>query len=515
MKSSTRVIFNTLILYFKVILSLLIALISVPLILKALGASDYGLFNLVAGIIAMLSFLNNSMTVSTQRFMSVAIGENDCGKINVIYNTGFLLHLILGIVIIIIFESVGVFAIEKLNIQPERQECALVLYQFLILSTFFKIISVPFDALINAKEDMLTFSIIELLDSVLMLAVAFSINYFRGDKLVYYGSCVTIIQLLTFIIKYWWCKKTYADFRIKLKTYKGRFLIKEMLGFTTWNLFGGLAIIGRNQGAAVIINMFFGTISNAAYGIANQVNGAIGHFSATFQKAINPQLMKSEGMNNRDRLIKLSFISSKFSVLAIAFFAIPIIIELDTILKIWLGNSVPPNTHKLTQYILVLSIIYQYSVGLMSSIQATGNIRNYQTTIGTILLLNIPFAFVIFELGYPVYYITISFIIIEIISLFVRLYFAKHVVGVNIRDFLMQVLCPTILNMIFPLLLSLIWFFVINQGYLRLCLVFSTYTILFVITMWKTCFDERQKIYFRSKLGAFSNRMRSFIIHSK
>lgn len=185
MQTSTRVIFNTIVLYIKVILSLAIALVSVPLVLRALGASDYGLYNLVAGLIAMLAFLNNSMTVSSQRFMSVAMGEKNDEKINSIYNTSFVLHFILGVLVVIAFEIIGVFAIDRLNIPANRMWCAKVIFQFLIFSTFAKIISVPFDALINAKEDLLVFSIIELIDSILMLVVAVSLTFISGDKLIF------------------------------------------------------------------------------------------------------------------------------------------------------------------------------------------------------------------------------------------------------------------------------------------------------------------------------------------
>ena len=201
MQTSTRVIFNTIVLYVKVILSLAIAFVSIPLVLNALGASDYGLYNLVAGVVAMLSFLNNSMTVSTQRFMSVAMGEKNEVKINSIYNTSFLLHLLLGLLVVVAFETIGLFAIDRLNIIPERVWCAKIIYQLLIFSTFAKIVSVPFDALVNAKEDMLPFSVIELIDSVLMLAVALSIAYISGDKLIYYGACVAFISVLTFFMK--------------------------------------------------------------------------------------------------------------------------------------------------------------------------------------------------------------------------------------------------------------------------------------------------------------------------
>lgn len=506
MQTSTKVVFNTVILYVKTIASLAIALISVPLILKALGASDYGLYNLVAGVVAMLAFLNNSMTVSSQRYMSVAMGENDREKINTIYNTSFLLHLGLGLFIVVIFEIVGLFAIDKLNILPARMVCAQIIYQFLVLSTFAKIISVPFDALINAKEDMLPLSVIELIDSVLMLVVAFSITYISGDRLIYYGMCVAAISFLILFIKFCWCSYAYREYKIRLKGKRGRFYIKEMLGFTGWNLFGSLAMIGRNQGVAVVINLFLGTVANAAYGVANQINGALGHFSTTFQKAINPQLMKSEGMNDRNRLLRISFISSKFSVLALALFAVPLIIEMDEVLKLWLKDDIPPYTMRLAQFILLLSIVYQYSVGIMSAIQATGRIRNYQITIGCILFMNIPIAYIVLKLGYPVYYTTMAFVVLEIISLCVRIFMVKCLTGMKINDYYKNVILPSLVIILIPMSFALIIHSILDSSLIRLIAVTLTYGLFFTALMFRFAFEENQRDAIYLKLKQFINR---------
>lgn len=500
MQTSKRVIFNTIVLYIKVIMSLLIALISVPLVLDALGASDYGLYNLIAGVVAMLSFLNNAMTVSTQRFMSVAMGEKNNEKINGIYNASFILHLFLGLFVVFIFEIVGLFAIDNLNILPERISCAKIIYQFLVLSTFTKIIAVPFDALVNANEDMLPFSIIELIDSLLMLGLAFIISYIKGDKLIFYAIGIASISVLILFLKYNWCRYSYRDFRISLNTHI-KIFIKDMLGFASWNLFGSLAMIGRNQGVAVIINLFLGTTVNAAYGIANQINGALSHFSSTFQKAINPQLMKSEGMNDRNRLIRFSYISSKFSVLALAFFSIPLIIEMNEVLNIWLKYNIPPFTLRLSQFILLLSIVYQYSVGIMSAIQATGKIRNYQITIGIILLINIPIAYAILKLGYPVYYVTIAFVILEVFSLIVRLVIASKITGMSIKDYCSQVVKPTVIIISIPMILAMIPHVAMPESLIRLVIVCVVYCSLYIVLAFKFALDKNQQTLIISKFN--------------
>jgi len=498
MQAATKVVFNTVVLYAKIIVSMTIALVSVPLVLKALGVSDYGLYNLVAGVVAMLSFLNNSMTVSSQRYMSVAMGSNDENRINLVYNTSFFLHLIMGCIIVIILEC-GTPFIGRLNIDSTRIESAEIIYQFLVLSTFCKIISVPFDAIINAHEDLLVFSIIELLDSVLMLLLAVGLQYLPGDKLIIYGFGVALIAFLNYFLKYGWTLFSYKKYRIHLKKYYKDLVSKEMFGFAGWNLFGGLATIGRNQGVAVVINMFLGTIANAAYGVANQINGVLSHFTTTFQKAINPQLMKSEGMNNRERLIRISFVSSKYSVLALCFFAVPFIIEMDDILSIWLKDNIPPFTQELSCYILLLSIVHQFSAGIMSSIQAVGKIRDYQITMGLILLTNVPLSYVIIKAGYPIYYATAVFVVMEVISLIIRLYFAKNLVNMRPWDFIWLVFVPVLITIVPSVMLCIIPHLFISFLWMRLIVTFAVFILMYILFAWKFALDYSFKDLLKNK----------------
>lgn len=500
MGTTTKVIFNVIVLYAKVVVTMIISLVSVPLILKALGASDYGLYNLVAGIVTMLSFLNNSMTVSSQRYMSVAMGAGNINRVNIIYSASFILHFFLAICVIVVLELLGVPSINQLNIDPERIRCAKLIFQFLIIGTFSKIIAVPFDAIMNAHEDLLAFSVIELIDSFLMFTIAITLQYIPIDKLAFYGFSIALIAVLTLIMKYGWCKKMYPEYNI---TYKGndKILQKEMLGFAGWNLFGGLAMMGRNQGVAIVFNLFLGTLANAAYGIANQINGALLQFSSSFQRAINPQLMKSEGMGKRERLHRITFISSKFSVLALAFFAVPLIIEMDDVLQIWLHGDMPPFTAQLSRCILVMSIISQASMGLMSSIQATGNIKWYQIIMGLLLFLNVPLSYILLKIGYPIYYATIGFVLIELISFIVRLMMAKKIVGISPYCFVIKVIFPAMIIIIPSTILCLIPSYIITNIFIRFLGVFMCYVLCYVVLIWYLALDEDQRLLIKNKLN--------------
>lgn len=499
MNPAKKVVFNTLILYVKILLAMAISLITVPLVLRALGAKDYGLYNLVVGVIGMLSFLNASLSLSSQRFMSVALGEGDEKKIDILYNTSFFLHLVLGLIVVFLLEC-GSFFIGKLNIEPDRLWVAKIIYQFFVCSTFIRIASVPFDAIMNAHEDMLVFAVIEIIDSLLMLFLAMTLSAVNMDKLLFYGLCLLLIAILTVFLKFVWCRFAYKKYRINLIRYKYSLKSKEMFSFAGWNLFGGVAIIGRNQGVAIIINLFFGTVANAAYGIANQVNNALSRFSVTFQKAINPQLMKSEGMNNRERLHRISYISSKYSVLALAFFAVPLIIEMPDVLKIWLKDDIPQYTMELSRYILMMTIVYQYSVGIMSAIQAVGNIKNYQITMGCIVLLNVPMAFFVLKAGLPLYYVTIGFVVLEAISLIVRVFMAEKLVEMKPRDFVTRVLTPTSLIIGIPALVSLIPHLLLGGLWVRLFFTSFVFCVLFSLLTWMLCFDKKQREQILNKI---------------
>ena len=252
--------------------------------------------------------------------------------------------------------------------------------------------------------------------------------------------------------------------------------------------------------------MFLGTIANAAYGVANHINGALGHFTTTFQKAINPQLMKSEGMNNRERLLRISFISSKYSVLALCFFAIPFIVEMRDILAIWLKDNIPPFTYELSCYILLLSIVHQFSSGIMSSIQAVGKIRDYQITMGLILLLNVPLSYFIIKAGHPIYYATAGFVVLEIISVVIRLFFAKNLVGMSPLRFTKSVVIPVLLVVSVSTALCLIPHFLITEKWTRLITTCVVYGLGYAILMWMIVLEKEYKLL-------ITNRIKKTITH--
>lgn len=484
MQTGERVVFNTAILYIKVIVSLLISLISVPMVLNALGASDYGVYNLVAGVIAMLAFLNLSMNVATQRYISVAIGANDNERINTLFNSALVLHLIIGLIIVIFFEIGALFVFDDfLNIEPDRIWAAKIVYQTLIVSTLFTILSVPDGAVINAKENMLALSIIHIVKDVLMLLLALFLSYCPVDRLVFYGFGVALISIITVIMQRLYVYIKYKEFKFQPFKYYGKDEFKSMLGFTGWNTFGAVATISRNQGIAIIFNLFYGTIINAAYGVANQIQGVLSAMVSTFTQSINPQLMQSKGMKNEDRLVRISMISSKYSFAMYSLFAIPLIIEMPKVLKVWLGTP-PEYTLGFSQLVIILSMVQIYSNGLMSAIQATGKIAAYQVAISMLILLNIPICYSLLRVGLSPYYCLVCFIVVEVMCLLLRMLFAQKLASINLIEFSKKVIIPTMICVLISIVVPLIIHFTFSETILRVFVVSITYALVYVVSAW-------------------------------
>lgn len=448
MNNSERVILNSIVLYAKILICIVLSLWTVPIVLHGLGASDYGLYALVAGVIALLTFLRTAMSSSTQRYLSVSLGEGDMQKMNALFNSAIMLHFLFGIAIVVILEALTPFLFGHfLNIAPERMFAGKVIYQALLASMFLAIMVVPLDAELNAYENMPVFAIIEVMDAVLKLAVASTLQFISSDRLIWYGTCMTIIPILNISIKYLYTRNKYEDLYLSRKFLWNPPMMRQMFSFIGWNTFGALAIVGRNQGLAIILNLFFGTVMNAAYGIANQINSVMGYFSQTLRKSLHPQLMQSEGKGDHARMLRLVFTSSKFSALVLVVIAIPLIVELPLVLKMWL-TDVPEYALEFTQWILITSMVYQMSAGLMAGILSVGKVKVYQIVISILMLINLPLAYLLLKDGYEPYWIIIGMFSCEVLSLAARLVFSKRLIGLQVGQFCGHVILPLLIIMV-------------------------------------------------------------------
>lgn len=445
MNATNRVVLNTSFLYAKMLISMFIALYSTRIVLNALGINDFGIFNLVAGVIAMLSFLNAAMAVSTQRYISYYIGAKDEGKLNSVFKSSVILHLVIGVIVIIVLEAAGYFLFNGfLNIAPERTPSAMLVYHFMVISTFFTINAVPYDAAIIAHENFSFDAIVGVLESILKLAIAIALTFSLSDRLILYGVLMAVLTISIRVTKSIYCYTKFSECKTYRKASFDLKLIKEMFSFSGWNMFGALCGMGRNQGIAIILNLFFGTVVNAAYGIAYQVNAQLASFSSNMLKALNPQIIKSEGSGNRQRMLHLSLLASKLGFFLLAFFAMPLIFEMPFVLKLWLKN-VPEHTIIFCQLILVMSLTNQLTIGSYTALQATGKIKIYQPVTGSLLLLNIPVSWGLLKLGNPPHIVLVSMIVIEILASGSKLFFWITVAGLKLSNYINKVIIPVLL----------------------------------------------------------------------
>ncbi|WP_165021101.1 hypothetical protein [Dysgonomonas sp. ZJ279] len=452
--AAKKVVVNTGVLYGKMILTIGISLYTTRIVLSALGAEDFGIYNLVAGIVGMLSFLNAAMTTSTQRYLSFYQGTKELKVQKAVFTNSLFLHICLAFFIVFFIEIIGLFLFDGiLNIPEDRLSTAKTIYHFMALSVFFSVISVPFVASINSHENMLCIAIINIIEVFLKLFVALALFHelIYSDNLAFYGFSMALIGFISFALYMIFCLYRYEECSIRMRSTIRKSLLKELTSFAGWNLFGAVCGMGRSQGLAIILNIFFGTVVNAAYGISNQVAGQMNFFSATMLRALNPQIMKSEGMGDRKRMLNLSMMASKFAFSLFAILAIPIIFEIDTILGIWL-ESIPDNTIIFCQLSLIGIMINQITIGLQSAIQATGRIKKYQLIVGSILLLNLPIAYILLSAGFEAYSVIVSYLVIESCACICRLILLKMVKGFSIRRYIKEVLlrivAPTICSVI-------------------------------------------------------------------
>lgn len=409
--TANRVIKNTGFLYAKMGITMFISLYTTRLILNSLGASDFGIFNIVGGAIAMLGFLNAAMASATQRFMSYSEGEGDKEKQKSIFNVSFILHLGISFVVGIALLIAGFFFFNGiLNIPPDRVFAAKVVYGSLIVSTMFTVMTVPYDAAMNAHENMKYYAIVGIFESFLKLAVAFACVYTSSDKLIIYGSLMACIPLITLSIMRIYCHKHYEECIIAPRKYWQKNLMKEMTSFAGWNFFSSSVTMISAYGQGIILNNFFGTVLNAAQGIASQINGQLQVLSSNMLKAVNPILGKSVGAHNTELLIKSTMLGAKYAAALYSLVAIPLFIETPYILKLWLKN-VPDWAVIFVRFQLLKTFIEFQFVTLPSSISATGKIKKYSFYSSLSNLMQLPAIYILFKLGYPPYCMYIATIL--------------------------------------------------------------------------------------------------------
>lgn len=472
---------NTVMLYIRMIFVMGASLFTTRVVLQNLGVEDYGIFNVVAGVVTMFAFLNSSMASASQRFISFELGINDEKRINTVYCQSVIIHWVIGLLIILLAETIGLwFVYNKLTIPEDRFTSAIWVYQLSILSFLFQVINVPDQASIIAHEKMSIYAWVSIFDVSLKLCIAYLISISPFDKLTYYAFLILVNSVLMFFFYRIYTKRHFKECHFHFVLDREKF--KEMFSFAGWNIIGDMAFTLRTQGSNILLNMFFGPVVNAARGVAHQVDGAVDQFVTNFQTASNPQIIKSYAQEEYDDTMKLVCQCSKFSFYLIIIITFPIIYQIDFILSLWLTN-VPSYTAIFIQLILINGIIDSLSKALKTYIKATGRVKWYMIIQGGFYLLALPFIYLFLKFSYPPESSIIVLIVFTFLGTFLRIAFINYTAkGFSIKYYLKTVFIPALLVAFFAILSCSLYSMVFDTVSL-LCLCVNSMMMVLIIAV--------------------------------
>lgn len=436
--NNRRIAKNTLLLYFRMLLTMFVGLYTSRVVLASLGVSDYGLYNVVGGVIGMFGFLTGMLSAGTQRFITFEIGTGNLQNLKKVFSTALSMYLILAVVILLLGETVGLwFVHNKMNFDPGRENAALWVYQFTVFTAIVQLIQAPFMASLIAHENMNIYAYMSIYDVTLKLGVAFLISMAPFDKLIFYGALIMLVSFSSTSIYNIYCHRKYEECRFHFKLDKEYF--KKMFSFSVWDLIGNAAGICQTQGVSIVLNMFCGTVVNAAQGIANQVNGMIMQFVNNFQVAVNPQIVKYYAGGDVKEMIKLVSNSAKYGAYLVLFFAVPTFLEAEYILSIWLGEY-PPLAPTLLRIVLLESLFQSMGIPTVKAVHATGRLKDVNLTIGLLLISILPVCYFMLKAGVEPQWVVLASVIPWLIAIPLRLFWLNRYCQFPVWKFIYSVL---------------------------------------------------------------------------
>ena len=452
---------------------MLIGLYTVRVILHALGTEDYGIYNVVGGFVSMFSFITSTLVSASQRFFAYSIGRGEKELLNRYFNASLLSFLILSLVLFLLIEGIGYWFVNyKMVVPSNRLEAANWVFQFAVFAFIVRIMSVPFRAMVVSHEKMIIFALISVLDSLLILGIAFLLQSISLDKLKVYAVCMFGVAVFSTLLYIVLCEKSFReDSRIRIK-WEGS-LMKEMLSYCGWYMFGTMALMLRSQGINMILNIFFGPVVNAARGIAYQINNALNQFVNSFYNAVRPQITKLTAADEREKMLSLVYNSSVISFLLKCLITIPLLLEMPYVLSLWLGE-VPEYTVIFSRLVVITAMIDALGHPLATAVNATGNIREFKVVTGLLLILNLPVSYFLLKIWpYPYVAFYVSIVLSLIVQL-VRIVFMKKMFGMPVNEYFRNVVVKVLVVAFLSFLIGFL---------LRMYLGDSTWAHLIVILL--------------------------------
>lgn len=472
--SSSRMMKNTILLYFRMALMMCINLYTSRIVLHTLGVEDYGIYNVVGGVVVMFSFLNESMTASTQRFLSFELGRGNHKRLHEVFITSLHIHMLISLIVIALSETVGLwFVMEKMVIPPERMTAALWCYQLSIFTAVLTVMSYPYISAIIAHEKMSSFAYIAILDAILKLLLVYLLLVFSYDRLILYAILYAAEKFMIRMVYNIYCIRHFEACRYSFVFRKS--LFKDMGSFAGWSMFGNIAYICYNQGLNILLNLFFGPIVNAAHAVATQAKGVVGNLAENFRLAINPQITKTYATGQLEETHKLIYKGSRLTFCLLLIVCLPLIIETPTVLSIWL-KEVPEGSVAFLRLLFVILMIQQYYGHLITAVAATGKIKKYEIVVNGILLTIIPISYLTLRLGGPPLSVFVVYLVMVIISYAAILMIVLPMIHLSFLDYVRYAIKPCaivlLLSFVVPVSLKLL---------LSPCLVFSILTIILTV----------------------------------
>ena len=475
MSNTSRIAKNTLALYFRQILIMLVSLYTVRVVLNTLGAEDYGIYNVVAGVVMMFGFLSGAMATASQRFFSFEMGRKNEAGLPHIFSVTLTIYAFLSAVIVIFAETLGFwFVCNKLVIPLERMTAAKWIYQCAVISFLFTLMTTPYMSAIIAHENMSIYAYVSIAEAALKLAVAFVLKIAVADKLILYGILLLFVAIINTGLYRFYCRRHYKECRFRLSWDKK--LFSGMFSYVGWNLFGSSVGVFKNQIVNILLNQFFGSLVNAARAIASQVSAAVTSFSQNFSTAIRPQIIKTYAAEEKEECLSLTFRGCRMTFFLMYIFTLPLLLEMPFVLDVWLKNP-PENAVIFARLVLIDALVDSVSYPIMTLAQATGKIKLYQSAVGGILLMNLPASYVCLKCGLPAYSVLVAAICITFIAFVVRLFIVKVLTGFSIRSFLMSVCLPIFAVAVLSAVVPVAARYFIKGGVMNfICVVFLSVT---------------------------------------
>lgn len=493
-----KVLTNAVVTYGRTVISAAISLFSSRWVLNGLGVADYGVYVIVGSIVVFVVFLNSILASGVSRYLAYSIGAGDKESVVKWFNVAFSAHLIFATVLLVAGLILGPYIVGvRLNIQDAKRGVAVIVFDFNVIAAYVTMVSVPFQAMFSAKQEMIEQSFWLILQSCLTLILAYFVGYYHGDRLLLYAGFMCVIYSMIQLVQVVRAFIRFDECTIKIAYLYDKQMLKQLISYSGWVFFGGAGTVIRDQGSAILLNLQFGTHVNAAYGIANQVSMQVNQLSASLIRAFTPEIAQREGRGDREGMLRLAINASRYGSISTLLFAIPVAVEMEYLLKVWLKNP-PDSAAMMCRLILVTFCIERLSTGAMLAINAHGKIAAYQVTVGSVMMLSIPVAMFLFFLGMPAYCIGVAFVISMVFATVFRMFWMNGIFNSSWSEWFGKVVLPCFVIVLFSAGTGVVFKLFLPLGLLRLVIITVSSIVIESLLLFIVFFDAAEKHKFFS-----------------